>query len=368
MKKIILIYLLSTFIVASRVYAQQNLNTSDNSVTNQQLHPPPAPYFAITGLCFGDTTRFINQTPAVIWTEWFIMNDKGDTIYNNKNTDASYYFKKRGFYTVCLAAYNGHLASKTRVVRIDTITKAAFAFRYCYDQFDNLSACSDQFVWVLPDNSISTDTAPVYKFTAPGKYPVKLVAKRGNRTDTLFKYLNVKGDSLGIPNAAFTCKRIDTSATFEFTAVDSLADRYSWYFGDKQGDDSSGYKVIHRIDMTVYTPPVNLFVTNGCGLAIDVLDPFAVTAIQEEKKKNWDAILYPNPVREQINISIHNSNAGNYLIRLIDDNGSILEETTAAHPSGTIQYQYNTDQLSKGMYLLQIIAGKEVLNKRFIIQ
>jgi hypothetical protein len=57
----------------------------------------------------------------------------------------SYYFKKRGFYSVCLTADNGHLATKTRIIRVDTITEADFKYRNCFNEFENLSTCADQF-------------------------------------------------------------------------------------------------------------------------------------------------------------------------------------------------------------------------------
>lgn len=348
----------------------QTQKSGSGSNPSKNMHPPPVPYFIVTGLCYGDTTHFINKTTStIISSEWSIMNDKGDTIYTSKNQDASYYFKKRGFYSICLAANNGHIASKIRTIRIDTITTANFAFRYCYDEFENLSTCSDQFVWVLPDNSTSTDFAPAYTFTTPGKFPVKLEAKKGNKSNTLFKLVNMRGDSIGLPNAAFTCKRIDTSATFEFTAVDSLASLYSWYFGDQQGDDTSGYKVIHTIDKSKYFPPVNLLITNGCGFTFDFLDPFAVTVLPEETKPAVDIAVYPNPAEEELIVSVNNSiDSKKIIMRLIDANGTILKETKLQNTTARFNFNYDVTQLHKGIYLLQIEIGKQLVNKKIMVQ
>jgi PKD repeat protein len=370
MRKPHLLHLIIIFCLFSFIAIAQTKNTTQRALQEKLLHPPPVPHFSITGLCFGDTTHFINKTQSgVLYTEWSIMNDKGDTLYISKDKDAAYYFKKRGFYTVCLLAYNGHTALKIKIVRIDTITKADFTFRYCYDEFENLSACSDQFVWILPDNSSSTDVSPAYTFSKPGKYPVTLISKNGNKADTVLKVVSVRGDSIGLPNPVFSCKRIDTSSTFEFRAVDSLANTYTWYFGDNQGDDTSGYKVIHHINKSVYTPPVNLFIGNACGVSVDMLDPFAVTEIPKEEKIEFNMVLYPNPVENELSLAISNVMPGkNICIRIIDSNGSILKETKLRSDEKTISFKYNPSHLSKGLYLLQVDAEGYLKSKKFIIR
>lgn len=333
------------------------------------LHPPPVPYFFITGLCFGDSTHFINKTGGgIISNTWSIMNDKGDTIYTSGKDNATYYFKKRGYYSVCLSAYNGHTATKIRVIKVDTVVKANCSFRNCYDVFDNLSACSDQFIWVLPDNSISTERFPAYTFNIPGDYPVKLIAKKGNKTDTLQKSIHVRGDSVGIPNAAFTSKLINPPSTFLFTAVDSLAHAYSWYFGDNQGDDSSGYKVIHLIDKSVYTPPVNLFVTNGCGTAVDMMDPFSITEIAEEKIPE-QITIYPNPVIDELKVIIGKTEIrGPVRIQLLDMNGCILKEDQLWNMAMKTDLAYDVHSLLSGVYILMIRTEKQCIRKKIIVE
>jgi PKD repeat protein len=361
--------ILFCFFVVSPSASSQTLRIDQAHTAEKLLHPPPVPYFYITGLCFGDTTHFINKTiSTLISSEWNILNDKGDTLYRSKDKDLSYYFKKRGFYTICLTANNGHIATKTRLVRVDTLTKANFSFRPCYDEFDNQSACSDQFVWILPDKSASTDINPAYTFSAPGKYPVTLISKRGNKADTLFKQITIKGDSVGIPTGTFTCKRLNNDSTFEFTAVDVLADAYSWYFGDGQGDDTSGYNVTHTIGST-YTPPVNLFVTNGCGTAVDLLDPFTVTEITEEKKSALTVTVFPNPVVDELVVSIGNLTTGKMTtLQLIDASGSILKEAKFLNTMEAINFKYDAHDLSSGIYILQVKVGEQVEARKFIVR
>jgi PKD repeat protein len=370
MNKLTFFILLSIFVVSIHV-PSQTIATAYPPINKKTVHPPPVPYFVIRGLCFGDTTHFINKTiTTLISSEWNILNDKGDTLYHSKDKDLNYYFKKRGYYTICLTADNGHIATKTRMVRVDTLTKAAFAFRSCYDEFDNQSTCSDQFVWVLPDKSTSTAIDPAYVFSAPGKYAVTLISKKGNSADTLHKLISIKGDSVGIPTATFTCKRLSADSTFEFTALDSLADIYSWYFGDGLGDDTSGYKAIHKINST-YSPPVNLFITNGCGVAVDLLDPFAVTDITEEiNNASFSLTIFPNPPEaDELTVSINKLTPGKHVcIRLMDVRGALLKESTFLNAAETINFKYDTHIFSTGIYLLQVKAGEEMVNRKFIVK
>jgi PKD repeat protein len=369
MNKLTFFILLSIFVVSIRVPSQTIATAHLPTINKKTVHPPPIPYFIIRGLCFGDTTHFINKTTSsIISSEWNILNDKGDTLYHSEDKDLRYYFKKRGFYTICLTADNGHIATKTRIVRVDTLTKAAFVFRSCYDEFDNQSTCSDQFVWILPDKSTSTAIDPPYTFSAPGKYAVTLISKKGNHIDTLHKQITIKGDSVGIPTATFRCKRLSADSTFEFTALDSLANVYSWYFGDGLGDDTSGYKVIHKINST-YSPPVNLFITNGCGVAIDLLDPFTVTAIPEENNASFNLTIFPNPVADELNVSLNKLAVGKYIcIRLMNANGALLKQSTFVNTTDTINFKYDAHVLSSGIYLIQVQAGEEMMNRKFIVK
>lgn len=359
------IFLFLIFLSGSRAVSQPVMD--DPFVKrNQVLHPPPVPYFFITGLCFGDSTRFINKTQNAISTEWAITNDKGDTIYKSKDEHVAYYFKKRGYYVISLIAYNGHYATKSRLVHVDTVTKANCSFHYCYDEFDNLSACSDQFIWIMPDKTVSTDMFPSYTFTSPGNYPVTLIAKKGNKTDTLQKSIHVRGDSVGLPNAAFTSKLLDTSSTFLFTAIDTLAISYNWYFGDNQGD-TSGYRVIHTIDKSAYKPPVNLIVTNGCGLAIDILDPFEATGIIETEPQ-LRLTIYPNPVQNELNILMDEALiAKSAQLQITDVAGAVLVESTWSDPGKQQRISYDVSAWNSGVYFFYIKTAHQLLRKKFVI-
>ena len=247
---------------------------------NAMMHPPPTPDFMALGLCAGDTTYFFDHTTSGYAIQWSILNDKGDTLYSSGNKDISYYFKKAGVYTVNMTAYNGHLAYLTKNILIDTVPHADFSFEHCFNQFYNLSSCSDQFTWIFPDSSISTDNFPSYKFKKAGTYSVTLIAKGGSKADTVVKQIKITADSLGFPDATFTSFLKDTNLLiFDFTVIDTGETHYYWDFGDGYSDNVSGYKVTHQLDTSTYNPPVFIFVTNGCGSARYELDPLSMLCL-----------------------------------------------------------------------------------------
>lgn len=330
------------------------------------LHPPPVVNFYITGLCYGDTTRLVSKTDlGEIY--WAITNDKGDTLYSFHGETTSYYFKKKGVYNICQTADNGHLATKIRTVLVDTIIQADFEYRPCFNEFNNQSYCSDQYVWLMPDHSVSTDTFPAFQFKQPGTYPVKLTAKKGNKAHTIVKMISIVPDSIGIPDATFTFKRHGSSNVFDFKAVDSLQRNYSWSFGDRTFDDTSGYKVTHTFDMDKYSPPMSLRVGNSCGFQFYELDPFKITGV-EMYSLDQHTSVYPNPAKEELNISISDLPSSDELtLKLMDLKGAVLLENHQ-HTSGMIAVKWNTSSLARGIYVLQIIDRDQFINRKIVIQ
>lgn len=367
MKKIVFSFILIKLAMFLHVPLRAQ-STDEYRLNEKVMHPPPVVNFYITGLCYGDTTYFINKTDiGTIY--WAITNDKGDTLFSAKTDNTKYFFKKKGLYNVCQTADNGHIATKIRTVLVDTITHAAFEFRKCINEFNNLSTCADQFVWTFPDNETSTHAFPTYVFQKAGTATVKLIAKKGNKANTHSETVTLPPDSLDVPKATFTFKRHGTSNVFDLVAVDSLADWYAWSFGDRQFLDTTGYKVTHTFDMSVYEAPVSLRVQNGCGFSTYELDPFAVTGINDPYFLNRNASVYPNPTSEEVNIAITNlQRTENILIRLIDVNGTVLQEHQSMSTGTALNFKFNTSSLSKGIYLIQLMMDGQLLNKKVIVQ
>lgn len=343
----------------------QSQTTDEFKRKENILHPPPIVNFYITGLCYGDTTHLISKTDmGDIY--WAITNDKGDTLYSIKSVDTKYFFKKKGIYNICQTADNGHLSTLIRTVVVDTVTHADFYFRPCINEFNNLSTCSDQFVWLMPDQSVSTDAFPAYQFKTGGSFPVKLIAKKGNKANTVTKTIAVPTDSVGIPDATFTYTRHGTSNVFDLKAVDSLEPRYSWSFSDLTFDDTSGYKVTHAFDMSKYDAPMSLRVANGCGFRIYEADPFAIVGVEEYSLMN-NTTVFPNPATDELTIAISALPSSQQLIiKLMDIQGKTLKESRSLS-SGIFYEKWNVSAFAPGIYFLEIIANEQLIAKKIVI-
>lgn len=75
-----------------------------------------------------------------------------------------------------------------------------------------------------------------------------------------------------------------------------------------------------------------------------------------------DIDVYPNPAKGQINISIPGKT---FTCSLFDVQGrNIIPSNSLLHDYITL----NTEGISKGMYLLNIITDKQLISKRIIIE
>ena len=82
-------------------------------------------------------------------------------------------------------------------------------------------------------------------------------------------------------------------------------------------------------------------------------------------------VVYPNPVRDNLNVKVSNYNTNDDLVLIITDaTGRKVQEQSAVVSAGTTEIKMNVSKLPKGIYILKIMNGKyETLNiEKFIKQ
>ncbi len=79
---------------------------------------------------------------------------------------------------------------------------------------------------------------------------------------------------------------------------------------------------------------------------IKVVRPSAVTSIS----------IFPNPARNFVNVSLGMNISKNLVIRLISQNGQLLQQKTVTNGAGTT-ISLPVSQYAEGMYLLQLIGS-----------
>jgi hypothetical protein len=86
----------------------------------------------------------------------------------------------------------------------------------------------------------------------------------------------------------------------------------------------------------------------------------------ETISNSFHAFLLPNPAQEQVRISIQKpDNLADTYIRLVSMTGVVVRNEKLA--ADTTEPDINLNQLSKGIYLVEITHGNERVVKRLIV-
>jgi hypothetical protein len=79
--------------------------------------------------------------------------------------------------------------------------------------------------------------------------------------------------------------------------------------------------------------------------------------------------IYPNPVKDQINLIITTANSESITVSVLDLGGKTISTLTKNATSGDNLIQLNTANLASGNYLLKVVNGKgEVSLQKFVKQ
>lgn len=323
------------------------------------LHLGPSCQFSVLNYCYGDTTYFINQTIRMMKPRWEIADTSG-IIFSSDSTHIEFLFPARGTYSVTVRADNGHPDSLTKIIVIDTTTKADFTFQQCSQQFINMSSCATGFYWDFGDSSYSTDPTPVHLYADTGSYAVSLIASNGTVSDTLTQSIYVY--SKGFPTGSFTYYQSNDTVYF---LGDSVADNFNWDFGD------TGTSVLknpaHAYAATGdYT--VAHVVNNYCGLGINsrVIHVFPPAGVPSQAGTDLSLHIYPNPFGEKTTLRIPGFHFTAAEVKILDVFGREIFTETINSPGPHTIHKGN---LPNGIYFIRVLREGEMIgSSKLIIQ
>ena len=132
---------------------------------------------------------------------------------------------------------------------------------------------------------------------------------------------------------------------------------YNWDFGD--GNSSNAANPTHIYSATgTYTVVQN--VDSDCGSDQTSVD-LAVTNIglQEMLQSAWS--IYPNPADASLTIEFQHNEADR--LRLVDMGGRLLKEVQL--PKTIRKVELSLEELSSGVYMLQLVSPRGLSVKRF---
>jgi hypothetical protein len=77
--------------------------------------------------------------------------------------------------------------------------------------------------------------------------------------------------------------------------------------------------------------------------------------------------LYPNPVIGLLNLRMSNGITGKVLINIFDAKGELVQSSTLEKDGVSIESAIDVTRLGRGVYVLQMAAGKNVrITRKFV--
>jgi PKD repeat protein len=112
---------------------------------------------------------------------------------------------------------------------------------------------------------------------------------------------------------------------------------------------------------------------NGIDTAFSETWSFSVNSntvgITDAELSTWEVLVYPNPSHAIFNVSFEVSESETVIINLYDLTGKQLKTLhNATVSSGKTQLSFDTDELAKGVYILQIQSNTGQVTKKLIIK
>ncbi|MEM7038475.1 MAG: T9SS type A sorting domain-containing protein [Bacteroidota bacterium] len=198
--------------------------------------------------------------------------------------------------------------------------------------------------------------------TAPGTYSVTVTDPAGC---TGIDYVVVP--AYDTPNAAFSSSANGLQVTF--TDASSDGSTYAWDFnGDGTFDDTTP----GNTSFTYNTPgsyTVKLVVSNPCGT--DSVTQTILLAVSAEEALDASNIghfrHFPNPAQTALWLDMELKKPADVTLELRNLQGQIMQTKNAGLWQGQRTLKLNVENLSQGLYILNVIAGDERLQKKFIV-
>jgi len=207
---------------------------------------------------------------------------------------------------------------------------------------------------------------PTFTFAATGNYDITLTATGIGGTDIETQTIFVNIET--IPSAGFIPSEttVDISNAFvSFSNVSNNANGYFWDFGD--GNISTDTQPWHEFT-ALGTYSVMLVAINGncpndtTQILINVIDDLSLN-----KLDSWSFNVYPNPVKDEINILLDGSWSKDVKIELMDEAGKKVYVELVQHEKN-IQILLQDKNISNGLYILQVSDENKIENRKLIVR
>lgn len=92
-----------------------------------------------------------------------------------------------------------------------------------------------------------------------------------------------------------------------------------------------------------------------------------VVSVRFAKEVSMNLLVYPSPVKDNLQIQLPSGLNGNIDLQIIDINGRIVKRNSIASNGNSLTTSFDVSSLQKGVYIIKVLAGgTSVANKSFI--
>ncbi|QLH45201.1 MAG: T9SS type A sorting domain-containing protein [Bacteroidota bacterium] len=83
--------------------------------------------------------------------------------------------------------------------------------------------------------------------------------------------------------------------------------------------------------------------------------------VEQTVAAQTEVVVYPNPVRDVLNVDIHATESQLTIVRLFDISGRLVKEIQANHEVGENNVKLDMKELANGMYTVQVFGNSQLL-------
>jgi hypothetical protein len=278
-------------------------------------------------------------------------------VWSTTATTAAITVTTSGSYTVTVTDANGCFATSTpTVVNVSSApspTINASATAACSGETVTLtSSTADSYLW---SNNATTQSIQV---TASGNFTV--TTTNTDACDGVGASAPTTVTFTATPTAAGSFSTSGNLVTFTNTSTGATS--YSWDFGDFS--NSSASAPVHAYaangSYTVVLTAINGNCTDTQSFTV------AITLAIDELAGVENINVYPNPATESFVVVFDNQINQAVTVEMIDQMGRVIQSNTIEQ-SGVQVSEFNTMNVSNGMYSIRISSNGNALTKRMVV-
>lgn len=329
-------------------------------------------YTSTTVAGTGNTTFNASPVALSINYNW----DYGDGV-TGTGVVSNHTYGASGTYYACLTASDtAGICTATfcdSVVIVIPPPTCSSTFTYTDNGSGNLNfqvapfSLTDTYAWDYGDGSTGTGAISLHTYPTAGTYYVCLTTNDSTTMCTSTFCDSVTAAGSATCAVSFTYFDLNGIVAFNATPL-SVTNTYAWNFGDGNSGANAVTTNTYASSGIYYVCVTMTDAFNSCTVTYcdSVVTSIINIGISEHKTDSFHLTASPNPVTDQVTISYQLAGSSNTTIELTDVLGNKISSVNLSQAAGKYQIPLNTENLSKGAYLVKLTSENGFANQLII--